>query len=68
MIGDFNLTRAGNPRWDRTWNARKFWQRIPIDHALIGEEVTVIKSETLPDVGSDHFPIHLIARSGTNTP
>ena len=74
MIGDFNMTpwesgfsdlpgkRAGNPRWSRTWNARKFWQRITIDHALVGEGVTVIEAGVLPDVGSDHFPIHLIVQ------
>jgi len=75
MIGDFNMTpwesgfaalpgkRAGDPRWVRTWNARKFWQRIAIDHALIGEGVGVIETSVLPDIGSDHFPIRVVIHS-----
>lgn len=75
MIGDFNMTpwepgfailpgkRAGNPRWSHTWNARKFWQRITIDHALVGDGVEVTEAKTLQDVGSDHFPISIIVKS-----
>lgn len=75
MIGDFNMTpwepgfaklpgkRAGNPRWSRTWNARKFWQHITIDHALVGDGVEVAEAKTLQDVGSDHFPINIIVNS-----
>lgn len=72
MIGDFNMTpwesgftelpgkRVGNPRWNRTWNARKFWQHIAIDHALISETLAVSEFDVLPDVGSDHFPIRMV--------
>lgn len=75
MIGDFNMTpwesafhelpgkRAGNPRWIRTWNARKFWQRITIDHALVGNGVSIVEAGVLPDVGSDHFPISLVVQT-----
>lgn len=71
MLGDFNITpwepkfaalpgqRAGDPRWTRTWNARKFWQRITIDHAMLGQDVGLAQTHIGPDVGSDHFPIHL---------
>ncbi|WP_162143709.1 endonuclease/exonuclease/phosphatase family protein [Hellea balneolensis] len=72
MIGDFNLTpwepgfetlpgkRAGDPRWRRTWNARNFIERLSIDHALIGDEIGLVETGVLQDVGSDHFPIHLV--------
>jgi len=72
MIGDFNVTpwepifdelpgkRAGDPRWARTWNARNFVERITIDHALLGNEIDLVEFNILEDVGSDHFPIHLI--------
>lgn len=75
LIGDFNMTpwepdfgdlpgnRAGDPRWNPTWNARKIWQRITIDHALIGEGLNVQDFEVLPDVGSDHLPIHVIVQA-----
>lgn len=72
MIGDFNLTpwepefealpgkRAGDPRWRRTWNARNFIERLTIDHALIGDEIRLVETSILQDVGSDHFPLHLV--------
>lgn len=72
MIGDFNLTpwepgfealpgkRAGDPRWSRTWNARNFVERLTIDHALIGDGIGLVETSVLQDVGSDHFPIHLV--------
>lgn len=72
MIGDFNLTpwepsfkalpgnRAGDPRWNRTWNARNFVERITIDHALISDGIGLVESNALKDVGSDHFPIKLV--------
>ena len=72
MIGDFNLTpwepgfetlpgkRAGDPRWVRTWNARNFVERLTIDHALIGDEIGLVETGVLQDVGSDHFPVHLV--------
>lgn len=72
MIGDFNLTpwepgfealpgkRAGDPRWSRTWNARNFVERLTIDHALVGDGIGLVETSVLQDVGSDHFPIHLI--------
>ena len=72
MIGDFNLTpwepgfealpgkRAGDPRWSRTWNARNFVERLTIDHALIGDGIDLAETSVLQDVGSDHFPIHLV--------
>ena len=74
LMGDFNMTpwesgfsalpgkRAGNPRWNRTWNARKFWQHIAIDHALIGDGLALIESEVLADIGSDHFPIRIVVQ------
>lgn len=75
VIGDFNLTpwepkfealpgkRAGDPRWSRTWNARNFVERLTIDHALIGDEIRLVEASILPDVGSDHFPLHLVIHS-----
>ena len=75
MIGDFNMTpwesnfsslpgkRVGNPRWTRTWNARRYWQHIAIDHALVGEDVGVSEAYVLPDVGSDHFPIYMVVHA-----
>jgi endonuclease/exonuclease/phosphatase (EEP) superfamily protein YafD len=72
LIGDFNITpwesgfeslpgkRAGDPRWVRTWNARKLWQRITIDHALLGDDIGLVETNVLEDVGSDHFPLHIV--------
>lgn len=72
LMGDFNITpwepafealpgkRAGDPRWVRTWNARKFWQWIVIDHALIGDGIGLVETGILQDVGSDHFPIRIV--------
>ena len=72
LIGDFNLTpwepvfdrlpgkRAGDPRWSRTWNARNFVERITIDHALLGEGIGLSEMNVMRDVGSDHFPLHLV--------
>jgi len=41
-----------------TWNA-KTWIRIPIDHALIPPDMTVVRRSVGPDVGSDHFPLEV---------
>ena len=72
MIGDFNLTpwepsfealpgkRAGDPRWSRTWNACNFVERLTIDHALVGDGINLVETSVLQDVGSDHFPIHIV--------
>lgn len=71
MVGDFNMTpwekgylelpgkRAGDPRWARTWNARRVWQNLVIDHGMIGQDIGVLETEVLPDIGSDHFPIRI---------
>ena len=42
-----------------TWPTRQILLRIPIDHALVSEEVTVHDFRAGPDVGSDHFPVIL---------
>ncbi len=72
LIGDFNVTpwepifdelpgkRAGDPRWTRTWNARNAVERITIDHALIGADISLSDMSVLQDVGSDHLPIHMV--------
>lgn len=40
-----------------TWPVRQILLRIPIDHALVSEDVVVHDFRAGPDVGSDHFPI-----------
>ncbi len=32
--------------------------RIPIDHILVSKDITVLKRELGPDVGSDHLPVY----------
>lgn len=74
LVGDFNMTpwepvfqtlpgkRAGDPRWAPTWNARDPFQRITIDHSLVGSALEVVEADTLSDIGSDHFPIRTLVR------
>lgn len=40
-----------------TWPVEQILLRIPIDHALVSEDVVVHNFRAGPDVGSDHFPI-----------
>lgn len=40
-----------------TFNARNPLMRWPLDHAFHTEDFGVIRFETGPDVGSDHFPL-----------
>jgi len=70
LVGDFNLTpwepkfkslpgkRAGNPRWISTWDARKPWVSLAIDHVMVGDDFATIEAEVMPTVGSDHSPLY----------
>lgn len=74
LLGDFNLTpwepkfkdlpgkRAGDPRWVSTWDARKPWVRIAIDHVMIGRNFETVKAEVMPSIGSDHYPIYTVVK------
>ena len=42
-----------------TWPAPVPFLRIPIDHALLGENLACRSYHVGPDIGSDHFPIIL---------
>lgn len=78
LVGDLNLTpwepkfhelpgkRAGDPRWISTWDSRKPWLRLAIDHFLIGSDLEPVQSKVLSSVGSDHYPIYTIVRERTD--
>ena len=71
LIGDYNLTpwepvfrtlpgsRAGDPRFLRTWNANDPTQNLVIDHARISSGLRLIESSVLDDIESDHYPIRI---------
>lgn len=40
-----------------SWPSELGWAGIPIDHALVSAELTVVHRSVGPDVGSDHRPI-----------
>ncbi len=41
-----------------TWQANLPWfLRIPLDHVLHSPEITTLRRELGPDIGSDHFPV-----------
>jgi endonuclease/exonuclease/phosphatase (EEP) superfamily protein YafD len=40
-----------------SWNARRLFVRIPIDHIFAPPGATVVRRTIGPDVGSDHFPV-----------
>ena len=40
-----------------TWPVEQWVLRIPIDHALVSEDLAVTQRYVGPDIGSDHFPI-----------
>jgi endonuclease/exonuclease/phosphatase (EEP) superfamily protein YafD len=40
-----------------TWNARRWFLRIPIDHIVVSPGVRVTSRSVGPDVGSDHLPV-----------
>jgi endonuclease/exonuclease/phosphatase (EEP) superfamily protein YafD len=42
-----------------SWNTASPLIRIPIDHFLVPENVTVTRSHVGPNVGSDHFPVEV---------
>ena len=40
-----------------TWPSESWILRIPIDHALVSEDLVVTERYVGPNIGSDHFPI-----------
>ena len=54
-----DASRGQGVRW--TWPARIWPLAIPIDHALVSEQVYVLGLETGPNIGSDHYPLVLDA-------
>lgn len=65
-LRDTALGRGVQP----TWNARRPFVRIPIDHIFAPPAATVVRRTIGPDVGSDHFPVEadLILPRGPVTP
>ena len=70
VVGDFNATpwsaglRAFQSENDLTgFNARATWPvwlgfaGIPIDHAFVSRDLSILKIETGPDIGTDHRPV-----------
>ena len=52
-----DASRGQGLQW--TWPARIWPLAVPIDHALVSEQVNVLGLETGPDIGSDHHPLVL---------
>lgn len=70
VVGDFNATpwsaslRAFQSEYDlsgfnsqATWPVSFGFAGIPIDHAFASRDLPILKIETGPDIGSDHWPI-----------
>ncbi len=69
IAGDFNMTpwapafdqlpgrRAGNARLESTWKDGWSLLGLPIDHFLIGNQISLGKAEVLGPSRSDHRPI-----------
>ena len=43
--------------WRSTWNAKKPWLRVPIDHVMYKGGLTLTDARVLPAFGSDHYAI-----------
>ncbi|GMR24665.1 MAG: hypothetical protein BMS9Abin37_3245 [Acidobacteriota bacterium] len=54
-----DASRGQGLQW--TWPARNWPLAVPIDHALVSEQVRVLGLETGPNIGSDHHPLVLDA-------
>lgn len=42
-----------------SWPADRWLLRIPIDHCLVSQDISVLDRQLLPNVGSDHLPIQI---------
>jgi endonuclease/exonuclease/phosphatase family metal-dependent hydrolase len=69
LAGDLNFwgppAAALLPRWRRAVRGRSWPAHRPhsqIDHVLVRNDVEVLDSEVLPDVGSDHRPVRVRIR------
>ncbi len=41
-----------------TWPAMLPLMGITIDHILVSKDITVLKHEVGPNIGSDHYPVY----------
>jgi endonuclease/exonuclease/phosphatase family metal-dependent hydrolase len=69
LVGDFNLwgpaVTAMLPGWRRAVHGRTWPAHRPhsqIDHVLVRDDVEVVESEVLDEVGSDHRPVRVTLR------
>lgn len=67
FLTDSGLRRAAlDGFWPNTWPAASglryggpLWRGFPIDHVLISRDFAVTGAYRGPDIGSDHFPVHV---------
>jgi endonuclease/exonuclease/phosphatase (EEP) superfamily protein YafD len=44
-------------RYQPTWPVQTWFMRIPIDHVLCSDGITILRRTVGPDIGSDHLPV-----------
>ncbi len=60
-VGEYLDPRRGRGFF-ASFDARRWWLRLPIDQIFVTEEVAVVALERRPRVGSDHFPMAATVR------
>lgn len=72
LLASTGLRRAKSEPFGRsaaTWPVSVPFLRIPLDHALCNEALTVTACRAGPDIGSDHFPLLIeVARTAPFPP
>lgn len=67
FLAESGLRRAPTARfWPATWPAASglkyggpLWRGFEIDHVLVSDVFALVSAQRGPDIGSDHFPLHV---------